>query len=103
MKPPPLNLMQGTLDLLILNALALQPLHGLAISHRIVTAAGGVIEARSTPGRGTTFVVRLPAVGPIDPAVTGPRSSFDPTSASASELTKSGATPIDGERAAGVR
>ncbi len=59
---------------------------GLAISHRIVSAAGGVIEARSTPGRGTTFVVRLPAVGPIDASVTGPRSSFDPGGTSSSEL-----------------
>ncbi len=59
---------------------------GLAISHRIVTAAGGIIEARSTPGRGTTFVVRLPAVGVIAADVTGPRapaSSFDQPEASA--------------------
>jgi signal transduction histidine kinase len=78
---------------------------GLAISQRIVTAASGVIEARSTPGRGTTFVVRLPAVG--DAAVMGARSSFDPAGASASEglTTKSGTTPIDedGARAAGAK
>jgi signal transduction histidine kinase len=35
---------------------------GLAISQRIVNAAGGHIEARSSAGIGTTFVVRLPAV-----------------------------------------
>ena len=34
---------------------------GLAISQRIVSAAGGHIEARSSAGIGTTFVVRLPA------------------------------------------
>ncbi|AKF06495.1 ATP-binding protein [Sandaracinus amylolyticus] len=34
---------------------------GLAISQRIVSAAGGLIEVRSSAGIGTTFVVRLPA------------------------------------------
>ncbi len=34
---------------------------GLAISQRIVNAAGGHIEPRSSAGIGTTFVVRLPA------------------------------------------
>jgi len=34
---------------------------GLAVSQRLVTAAGGLIQVRSRTGRGTTFVVRLPA------------------------------------------
>ncbi|MCA9670495.1 MAG: HAMP domain-containing protein [Myxococcales bacterium] len=33
---------------------------GLAIVHRIVTDHGGTIEARSVPGQGATFSVRLP-------------------------------------------
>lgn len=37
---------------------------GLAISQRIVTAAGGTIEAWSAAGQGTTFVIRLPADDP---------------------------------------
>lgn len=41
---------------------------GLAISQRIVSAAGGHIEARSAAEVGTTFIVRLPAVeGPREP------------------------------------
>jgi PadR family transcriptional regulator PadR len=35
MPPDPANLLQGTLDLLILKALSLEELHGLGISHRI--------------------------------------------------------------------
>jgi signal transduction histidine kinase len=44
---------------------------GLAISQRIVTQHGGAIEARSVPGRGSTFSVYLPALGPSLP----PRSA----------------------------
>ncbi|MCB9592058.1 MAG: GAF domain-containing protein [Sandaracinaceae bacterium] len=40
---------------------------GLAISQRIVTSAGGDIEARSHEGVGSTFVVRLPAAEERDP------------------------------------
>ncbi len=35
---------------------------GLATCHRIIEQHGGLIEMISTPGRGATFVVRLPAV-----------------------------------------
>jgi two-component system sensor histidine kinase PilS (NtrC family) len=37
---------------------------GLAIVHRIVTDYNGHIDVRSTPGRGTTIVVRFPAPRP---------------------------------------
>jgi len=33
---------------------------GLAITHRVITDHGGQIEARSVPGEGAVFVVRLP-------------------------------------------
>ena len=41
---------------------------GLAISQRIVTQHGGTIEVRSSPGKGSTFSVFLPALGPSMPA-----------------------------------
>lgn len=40
----PTDLVQGTLDLLILKLLALQPLHGWAISRRLKTVSGDVLQ-----------------------------------------------------------
>lgn len=41
-KPP--DLVQGTLDLLLLKILALQPLHGWAISQRLKQVSGEVLQ-----------------------------------------------------------
>jgi signal transduction histidine kinase len=35
---------------------------GLTISHRIVEEHGGAIDVESAPGRGTTFIITLPAI-----------------------------------------
>ncbi len=40
------DLLQGTLDLLILTALALQPLHGLGISRRIEQVTRGTFDVK---------------------------------------------------------
>jgi transcriptional regulator len=40
----PTDLVQGTLDLLLLKILALQPLHGWAISRRLRTVSGDVLQ-----------------------------------------------------------
>ena len=40
------DLLQGTLDLLILKALALQKLHGMAISRRIAQLTDGTFDVR---------------------------------------------------------
>src|SRR5205809_1316055 len=40
------NLLQGTLDLLILKALALTEMHGLAISHRIAQITQGTFQVK---------------------------------------------------------
>src|SRR5712691_2734921 len=43
---PSTNLLQGTLDLLILKALALTGMHGLAISRRIAQITNGAFEVK---------------------------------------------------------
>lgn len=48
---------------------------GLAISQRLVAGAGGRIELRTQSGRGTTFVVALPAA---EPSREGLRASLPP-------------------------
>ena len=40
------DLLQGTLDMLILNTLSLQPLHGLGISRRIEQTTRGVFQVQ---------------------------------------------------------
>jgi transcriptional regulator len=40
----PADLMQGTLDLLILKILALEPLHGWAIGQRLTQVSGDVLQ-----------------------------------------------------------
>ena len=40
------TLLLGTLDLLILKALSLQPLHGLGVSRRIEQITGGAFEVK---------------------------------------------------------
>src|SRR5215510_11746608 len=40
----PMDLVQGTLDLLILKILALEPLHGWAISQRLKQVSGDVLQ-----------------------------------------------------------
>ena len=46
MEPTPANLLQGTLDLLILKALALSPLHGLGIARRIEQISRGTFQVK---------------------------------------------------------
>lgn len=40
------DLLQGTLDLLALKALSVQPLHGLAVSNRIAQITNGTFEVK---------------------------------------------------------
>jgi PadR family transcriptional regulator PadR len=44
--PSNTNLLQGTLDVLILKVLTLEPLHGLGISSRIAQVTGGTFQVK---------------------------------------------------------
>ena len=46
MKAKKADLLQGTLDLLVLNALALGPLHGLGVSRRIEQITTGTFQVK---------------------------------------------------------
>ncbi len=56
--PPSTDVIQGTLDLLILKALSLQPMHGYGISRRIEQISKGVFKVN--PGS------LLPGLPPLD-------------------------------------
>jgi nitrogen-specific signal transduction histidine kinase len=45
---------------------------GLSIVHQIIQEHGGTVEARSTPGKGTTFLITLPEGRPLVPAQEAP-------------------------------
>src|SRR6202790_223082 len=47
MSAPQSDLLQGTLDLLILKALALQELHGMGISRRIAQMTNGTFDVKA--------------------------------------------------------
>jgi len=47
MASPPSELLQGTLDLLILKSLALDPMHGMGISRRIAQITNGTFDVKA--------------------------------------------------------
>ena len=59
------DVIQGTLDLLILKTLSLQPLHGFGIARRIEQTSRGVFKVN--PGSLLTALQRLERAGWLDP------------------------------------
>src|SRR6476620_553770 len=64
MGEPSTDLIQGTLDLLILKTLSLQPMHGFGISRRIEQISRGVFKCN--PGSLLTACQRLERAGWLD-------------------------------------
>lgn len=61
---PGTDLIQGTLDLLILKALSLEPMHGFGISRRIEQTSRGVFKVN--PGSLLVAFQRLERAGLVD-------------------------------------
>ena len=66
MKKKKVDLLQGTLDLLVLKALALEPLHGLGVSRRIEQLTGGTFQVK--PGSLFPALHRLEEAGWLEPS-----------------------------------
>ena len=64
MDEPTTDLIQGTLDLLILKTLSLEPMHGFGISRRIEQISRGVFKVN--PGSLLTAFQRLERSGLLD-------------------------------------
>jgi PadR family transcriptional regulator, regulatory protein PadR len=64
MDAPKTDVIQGTLDMLILKTLSLEPLHGFGIARRIEQVSRGVFKAN--PGSLLTAFQRLERAGWID-------------------------------------
>jgi transcriptional regulator len=64
MKESNTDLIQGTLDMLILNTLSLGPMHGFGISRRIEQVSRGVFKVN--PGSLLTAFQRLERMGWLD-------------------------------------
>ncbi len=64
MTEPNTDVIQGTLDLLILKTLSLQPMHGFGIARRIEQVSRGVF--RINPGSLLTALQRLERAGWLD-------------------------------------
>src|SRR5206468_10125852 len=64
MDEPNTDLIQGTLDMLILKALSLEPMHGFGIARRIEQISKGVFKVN--PGSLLTAFQRLERVGWLD-------------------------------------
>ena len=63
-KEPNTDLIQGTLDMLILKTLSLEPLHGFGIARRIEQVSRGVFKVN--PGSLLTAFQRLERMGWLD-------------------------------------
>jgi PadR family transcriptional regulator len=63
-EPPTTDVIQGTLDLLILKTLSLEPMHGFGIARRVEQVSRGVFKVN--PGSLLTALQRLERAGWID-------------------------------------
>ena len=88
------DVIQGTLDLLILKTLSLQPLHGFGIARRIEQISRGVFKVN--PGSLLTALQRLERAGWLDAEW---RDTENSRRAKYYALTRAGIKQLDAETA----
>ena len=88
------DVIQGTLDLLILKTLSLQPLHGFGIARRIEQISRGVFKVN--PGSLLTALQRLERAGWLDVEW---RDTENSRRAKYYSLTRAGLKQLDAETA----
>jgi len=88
------DVIQGTLDLLILKTLSLQPLHGFGIARRIEQISRGVFKVN--PGSLLTALQRLERAGWLDAEW---RDTENSRRAKYYSLTRAGLKQLDAETA----
>jgi PadR family transcriptional regulator PadR len=94
MAPDNTDVIQGTLDLLILKTLSLQPLHGFGIARRIEQVSRGVFKVN--PGSLLTALQRLERAGWLDAEW---RQTENARRARFYTLTRAGRKQLDSEEA----
>ena len=57
MAKQPAEIMKGTLDLLVLKTLELEPRHGVGVADRIRQISNGTFVAKSSPSAGATIIM----------------------------------------------
>src|ERR1043165_5245143 len=88
------DVIQGTLDLLILKTLSLEPMHGFGIARRIEQVSRGVFKVN--PGSLLTALQRLERAGWLDAEW---RDTENSRRAKFYSLTRSGRQQLDAETA----
>jgi len=94
MEPPTTDLIQGTLDMLILKTLSLEPMHGFGIARRVEQISRGVFKIN--PGSLLTALQRLERAGWLD---AGWRTTENGRRARVYTLTRAGRRQLDVETA----
>ena len=94
MENPTTDVIQGTLDLLILKTLSLEPMHGFGIARRVEQISKGVFKVN--PGSLLTALTRLERSGWLDAEW---RQTANARRAKYYALTRAGRKQLDAETA----
>jgi len=94
MDPENTDLIQGTLDMLLLKTLSLEPMHGFGIARRVEQVSRGVFKVN--PGSLLTALTRLERAGWLDSEW---RDTANSRRAKYYTLTRSGRRQLEAETA----